>query len=143
MLAFTLEQLALSKYERDKRILLERRPRYTRGSTRVEFDAVYQDREGDEDIVVEVRWLRKRYFDAPIWVRQVDAAKSAYELVTGRKAKGVLILIVPKDNMGAVNDLPYTAAELAKVDHTPEVAIYTYAELGFDPGPLSAGVIGL
>ncbi len=138
LMYLTLEQIALAKYERDSKLLLERRPRFTRGDASVQLDAIRQDDDLAEDIVVEVRWLRKRYLDAPIWVRQVDAATSTYEMITGRKARGVLILVVPKDSMKRVSDLPSTAAEMEKVDRKPEVVIYTYAELCFDPGAISS-----
>lgn len=140
LMYLTLEQIALAKYERDSKLLLERRPKFTRGGASVQLDAIRQDDDLAEDIVVEVRWLRKRYLDAPIWVRQVDAATSTYEMIAGRKARGVLIFVVPKDSMKRVSDLPLTAAELDKVDRKPEVVIYTYAELGFDPGAISSGL---
>ena len=138
LMYLTLEQLALAKYERDSKLLLERQPRFTRGDAAVQLDAIRQDDDMAEDLVVEVRWLRKRYLDAPIWVRQVEAATSTYEMITGRKARGVLIFVVPKDSMKRVSDLPMTEAEMEKVDRKPEVVIYTYAELGFDPGGISS-----
>ncbi len=137
LMAYTLEQLALAKYERDTGLYLEREPTFTKGSARLRLDAVRQD---DElDLVVEVRWLRKRYLDAPIWLRQVEAATTTYELISGRKAMGVLIFIVPKESMSKVADLPLTFAELPNIGRKPEIVIYTYANLGFDPGPISAG----
>lgn len=136
LMYMTLEQIALTKYERDVKLLLERQPRFVKGDASLQLDAIRQDDDLPEDVIVEVRWLRKRYLDGPIWVRQVDAATSTYELVTGRKARGVLLFIVPKDSMKSVSDLPYTADELERVARKPEVVIYTYAELGFDPGAI-------
>lgn len=138
LMYLTLEQIALAKYERDSNLLLERQPKFSRGESSVQLDAVRQDDDLAEDLVVEVRWLRKRYLDAPIWIRQLEAATATYELITGRKARGVLIFVVPKDSMKHVSDLPFTAAEIEKVDRKPEVVIYTYAELGFDPGAISS-----
>jgi hypothetical protein len=140
LMYLTLEQIALAKYERETKLLLERQPKFTRGEASVQLDAVRQDDDLAEDLIVEVRWLRKRYLDAPVWVRQVEAATSTYELITGRKARGVLIFVVPKETMKHLQDLPYTAAELEKLERKPEIVIYTYAELGFDPGALSAEV---
>ena len=138
LMYLTLEQIALTKYERDSSLLLERQPKFSRGEVSVQLDAVRQDDDLPEDIVVEVRWLRKRYLDGPIWVRQVEAATSTYEMITGRKARGVLIFVVPKDSMKHVSDLTFTAAEMGKLERKPEVVIYTYAELGFDPGAISS-----
>ncbi len=140
LMHLTLEQIALAKYERDTGLLLERQPKFTRGEVSVQLDAVRQDDDFTEDLIVEVRWLRKRYLDAPIWVRQVEAATSTYELITGRRARGILIFVVPKESMNQISDLPSTAAELDKLDRKPEIFIYTYAELGFDPGAISSEV---
>lgn len=140
LLALTLEQLALAKFERSRRTYLERHPRFTKGATRLELDAVRQDDDLPQDLIVEVRWIRKRYLDGPVWIQQVESAVSLYELITGRKAQGVLILVVPKASMKELSDLPYTAAALQQSERKPEVVIYTYDDLGFDPGPLSAGL---
>jgi hypothetical protein len=140
LMSLTLEQLALSKFERDTGLLLDRMPRFSKGKAQLRLDALRQDDELPEDLVVEVRWLRKRYLDAPIWVRQVEAATETYELITGRKARGVLIFVVPKESMKDVRDLPLTLEELRKIDRKPEIRIYTYAELGFDPGAITAGL---
>jgi hypothetical protein len=140
LMYMTLEQLALARFERDSGLLLERQPQFTKGSIDLRLDAVRQDDDLAEDVVVEVRWLRKRYLDGPIWARQIDAATSTYEMMTGRKARGVLIFVVPKDSMRSVQELPWTAAELPKLQRQPQVVIYTYADLGFDPGAISADV---
>lgn len=136
----TLEQLALAKYERQIGRYLDRQPRFIKGSAHLGLDAVRQDDDLEADLVVEVRWLRKRYLDAPIWVRQVEAATSTYEAITGRPARGVLIYVVPKESMRQVSDLPYTAQELPKLERKLEIVIYTYADLGFDPGAITAGL---
>lgn len=140
LMHLTLEQLALSRFERDAGFILERQPRFIRGDTRLALDAVRQDDDMAEDVVVEVRWLRKRYLDGPIWARQIDAATSAYEMLTGRKARGVLIFVVPKESMRQIQDLPWTAEELPKLKRQPQVVIYTYTDLGFDPGAISAAI---
>jgi hypothetical protein len=140
LMELTLEQLALSRFERDTSLLLDRMPRFSKGKAQLRLDAVRQDDALPEDLVVEVRWLRKRYLDAPIWVRQVEAATETYELITGRKARGVLIFVVPKESMKNVDNLPFTSEELGKIERKPEIRIYTYAELGFDPGAITAGL---
>jgi hypothetical protein len=140
LMSFTLEQLALARFERESRLLFDRQARITRGDSAIRLDALRQDDSLPEDVIVEVRWLRKRYLDAPIWVRQVDAAVSAYELMTGRRARGVLVFVVPKADMKTISDLPYTATEIERVARKPEVVIYTYEELGFDPGAVSSAL---
>ncbi|KQU75504.1 hypothetical protein ASC88_24340 [Rhizobacter sp. Root29] len=138
MMYATLEQIALAKFERESNLLLERQPKIFKGDASLQLDAIRQDDDLAEDVIVEVRWLRKRYLDAPIWVRQVDAATSTYEMITGRKARGVLIFVVPKDGMRLVSDLPFTTEEIDQVERKPEIIIYTYADLGFDPRAISS-----
>ena len=140
LMALTLEQLALAKYERDHQLYFERQPVFLRGDARLQLDAIRQDDSLPEDIIVEVRWIRKSYLDAPIWVQQVDAAASVYELITGRKAKGILVFVVPKASMKDLSALPYTADALAASERKPEVVIFSYDDLGYDPGPISAGL---
>lgn len=137
LMYLTLEQIALTRFERDSKLIFERQPKFVKGDATLQLDAVRQDDDLPEDVVVEVRWLRKRYLDAPVWVRQIEAATSTYEQMTGRNARGVLIFVVPKDSMKQISDLPVTAAELNKLDRKPEVVIYTYDELGFNPGAIS------
>ncbi|BAN34698.1 hypothetical protein SCD_n00857 [Sulfuricella denitrificans skB26] len=138
LMAQTLEQLALSKYEREIGLYLDRQPRVSKGSARLTLDALRQDDDLPEDLVVEVRWLRRAYEDGPIWVRQIEAATSTYEAMTGRKARGVLIYVVGRESMKPVSNLFITAEELQKVERKPEVIIYTYEDLGFNPGAISA-----
>jgi hypothetical protein len=138
LMARTLEQLALSKFENEIGLYLERQSRISKGTASLVLDALRQDDDLPEDLVVEVRWLRRAYEDGPIWVRQIDAATSTYEAMTGRKAKGVLIYVVGRGNMKPVSNLFFTSEELQKIERKPEVVIYTYDELGFNPGAISA-----
>lgn len=140
LLALTLEQLALAKFERSRQTYLERRPRFAKGAARLELDAVRQDDALPSDLIVEVRWIRKRYMDGPVWIQQVESAVELYELITGRKAQGILILVVPKASMKELSGLPFTATALQQSARKPEVVIYSYDDLGFDPGPISAGL---
>lgn len=138
----TLEQLAIAKYERDHNLILERQATFMRGSSALQLDAVRQDDDLDADLLIEVRWLRKRYLDAPVWVKQVDAATSAYELMTGRKGRGILIFVVPKEDMKSVENLPLTLQALQTLERKPEVVCYSYADLHFNPGAISADLFG-
>ena len=135
-----IEELALTKFERDFGVLLERQPELQKGSARLHLDAVRQDDALKHDVIVEVRWIRKRYLDAPVYVRQLIQAISTYDLLTGRKARGVLILVVPKAEMKGLDELPYTKAEILKTKPRPKVVIYSYEDLGFTPSPISAEI---
>jgi len=140
LMALTLEQLALSRLEYDRKTYFDRGVELLRDGAGLQVDALRQDDVLTADLVIEVKWLRKRYLDAPVWVKKIDEKVGLYEMMTGRKAKGILVFVVPKDSMKSVADLHYTSEELQKSFRQPEVVIYTYGELGFDPGPISAAL---
>jgi hypothetical protein len=137
LMAITLEQIALSRLERDRGVLLDRQAVIQRESVGLQLDALRQDDALPADLLVEVKWLRKRYLDGPVWVRKIDEKVALYEKLTGRRAKGLLVFVVPNDSMKHLGDLPYTSDEIAKSELKPEIIIYTYADLGFDPGAIS------
>jgi hypothetical protein len=140
--ARTLEQLALARFETERGLYLQRQADLVSGGSRLQLDALYRSPEADRDLLVEVRWIRKRYLDAPVWVQQVVAATEAYELFTGRKAKGVLILVTPNRPWANVGELQETSGELARASHPPEVVVYNYDQLGFVPAAVSVDTLG-
>jgi hypothetical protein len=140
VMALTLEQLALVRFERERGYYLDRGVSYRKEGARVELDALRQDDRLNADVVVEVRWIRKRYLDSAIHVQQLDAKVALYELMTGRKAQGVLILVVPKVSMTDEESVRQSVDAAAQSERKPELVVYSYDELGFDPGPVSAGL---
>lgn len=62
-----------------------------------------------------------------------------YELLTGRKAKGIL-LIVAKEGYGTKEDWPLTLEGINEVSSPDsiEMVVYTYSDIGFKPGAISA-----
>lgn len=141
MMAFMVEQLAITKYERDCHLHLERNPRFSKGRALMELDALYQNYDLPEDLIVEVRWVRKLYLVTPVLVQQMEAKVSLYELITGRKAHGLLILVVPDTSTKRASELTLLAKSAELSGANLEIITYSYEELSFDPGPVSAGII--
>jgi hypothetical protein len=139
--ALTLEQLALTRFERQRMVSLFRGVQVRSGDVRLQLDALFRAPEGQHDLVVEVRWLRKRYLDAPVWARQVAAATDAYSLFTGRPTRGVLIFVTPARPWAKLAQLDSTSQELSRLENPPEVVIYNYDELGFTPAAISADLL--
>lgn len=137
---YTLEQVALSKFEKDAGFYLEREVTIQKEDAKLQLDALRQDDDFEKDVLVEVKWLRKRYLDGPVWIQQLEERIRIYNLITGRKAKGVLIFAVPKDSMAGVGSLPYTSTSLSETEFEIEVKTYTYQQLGFNPGAISASL---
>ena len=79
--------------------------------------------------------MRKSYADAPVYGKWVEAKVELYELLTGRKAKGILMVVVGRDRMKG--NLPLTTQGLEKCDRRIELEVFTCSEIGFHPGPVS------
>jgi hypothetical protein len=140
LMSIALEQLALARFERERNLYFDRGVKYSKDGASVELDALRQDDDLPADLAVEVRWIRRPYLDTPIHVQQLDAKISLYEMMTGRKAKGVLIYIVSKSSMKDENSLRLSVDALKTSERTPELIVYSYEDLKFDPGPVSAGL---
>jgi hypothetical protein len=139
LLYLTLDQLAISLVERQLNTYFERRVTVRTEDGELFLDALRQDDNLPADLLLEVRWIRKRYLDAPTWTEQIVAKVKLYELMTGRKASGILTLVVP-NKLGTIDELLMTKAALAAADRPIKLVIATYAALGFDPGAVSAAV---
>ena len=74
-----------------------------------EIDIVAQSRNGEKDIVYEVKKFTQRYnnFDQiEHVVKKLNSARMAYEAEKGRKAVPILVLVAsPKDDIGKTEDL--------------------------------------
>lgn len=134
-----LDQLAISWLERQNKKIFERRVTIKTSEGELFVDALRQDDTQEADDIVEIRWIRKRYLDAPIWASQIDSKIHLYELLTDRKAKGTLVLVVP-EKLGALDELPMIRDSVSTVKCGLEVTIVRYSDIGFDPGPITAGV---
>jgi hypothetical protein len=139
LLYLTLDQLAISHLERRRRTTYERRVTIRTADGEVFLDALRQDDDLPADQIVEVRWLRKRYLDAPVWAAQVTSKVKLYELLTGRAALGTLLFVVP-DKLGDLDELPYSRDAITQAEPPIAGVIATYSNIGFDPGPISAAV---
>lgn len=139
LLYLTLDQLAISYLERQRNTTYERRVKIRTVDGEVFLDALRQDDDLPADQIVEVRWLRKRYLDAPVWAAQVTSKVKLYELLTGRAAVGTLLFVVP-DKLGDLDELPYSREAIAQAEPPIAGVIATYSNIGFDPGPISAAV---
>lgn len=139
LLYLTLDQLAISHLERQRHTTYERRVTIRTADGEVFLDALRQDDDLPADQIVEVRWLRKRYLDAPVWAAQVTSKVKLYELLTGRAAVGTLLFVVP-DKLGDLDELPYSRDAITQAEPPIAGVIATYSNIGFDPGPISAAV---
>lgn len=140
VMTYTLEQLALRRFEEDRGLFVDRGAGYAKDGKRIELDGVRESDGPEGDSVIEVRWIRKRYLDGPGYITQLDAKVSIYEMMTGRKGHGILIVVVPKESLKSEVGLSLLREQATLSERKPEVVVYSYDDLGFDPGPVTAGL---
>jgi len=136
-MAYTLEQIALRHFEKERGFFVDRSTTYVKDGKRLEVDAIQESDAPEGDAIIEVRWIRKRYLDAPGHITQLDAKIGIYEMMTGRKAHGVLIAVVPKESMKSESELSLIRKQAALSKLKLEVIVYSYNDLHFDPGPIT------
>lgn len=140
ILNFALYHVAISHFEKLSGLYFERQVEFVRGETRLLLDALRQDDNLPEDIVLDVHYIRKPYLDAPIHGLTVAKKVEIYELLTGRKARGVLIVIVGRERMLEGNYLNMTRQGVEARKEKVSLEVYSCEQVGFHPGPVSAGV---
>ena len=139
LMYLTLDQLAISLVERQWNTNFERRVTIKTADGELFVDALRQDDDLPADHLLEVRWLRKRYLDAPIWTEQIVSKVKLYELLTGRKVSGTLVFVVP-NKLGTLDELPFSRDAISNTAMFINVVMAPYSAIGFDPGPVSAAV---
>jgi hypothetical protein len=139
ILDFALRHVAISYYEKEYAIYLEHQVEFVRGKDHLLLHAIRQDDDLPEDIILDFQYLRKSYMDAPAYALLLEKKIDLYELLTGRKAKGVLLIVVGRNRMKEGNCLDLTRESVHKSSKDMSLVIYSCEEVGFYPGPVSAG----
>ena len=139
ILRFVLTQVTISHYENQSKLYFERQVEFIKGQDRLLLDALRQDDYLESDIIMEFHHFRKAYIDAPVYGSWLEKKLELYELLTGRKAKGIL-LIAAKEGYGSKEDWPLTLKGIDEVSSPDniEMVVYTYGDIGFKPGAVSA-----
>ncbi|WP_434120382.1 HNH endonuclease [Pseudomonas fortuita] len=143
ILHFALYHVAIVHYENEHHLYFEHQVHFKKGATELRLDALRQDDDLDEDIILDVHYLRKSYQDAPIYGHWLSKKIEIYQLLTGRKARGVLIVVVGSEKMLGANYLSLTEQGVADCGGNVELKIYSCAQVGFHPGSVSAAFMSL
>jgi hypothetical protein len=138
--AFALSQVAITRYEREAGVYFERHVELVAGEKRLVLDGVKQFQDDQPDIVVDFVYIRKAYLDAPAYGRWLLEKLEVYELMTGRRAVGVLLVAVGKDSMLDRTALPEIRASVRDADNV-KLQVYSCDQLSFHPGPISASLL--
>lgn len=140
ILNFVLTHVAIVYYEKEHDLYFEHQVEFSNEKSTLLLDALRQDDDLEKDIIIEVQYLRKSYMDAPIYGLWLNKKLEIYEMITGRKAKGILLAVVGKESLLENNQLSSTRAGVEKFSDNIELQIYSCEQIGFHPGAISAAL---
>lgn len=133
LISLTLCQLALSKYETETNDFYLRQANLKWKNTNLKLDALFYEENNDTDKVIDVIWLRKRYLDTNVYIKNFEERLSIYEYITKRKAKGIILFIMGKDYLKNLEELPQINKAIKESTRRLTVKSYGYSDLGYRP----------
>jgi hypothetical protein len=140
ILSFVLKHVAIRHLEKIVELPFEHQVTFSREKDSLTLDGLIQDDQLGEDFILEVQYLRKSYTDAPVYASWVENKVELYELLTGRKAKGILLVVVGREKMKEEGGLSLTRQGVEDCKRRIELEVFSCADSGFDPGPVSLGL---
>lgn len=138
ILNFALYHVAIAHFERESGLYFEHQVQFKRDDTSLNLDALRQDDDLPEDIILDVHYLRKPYMDVLAYGPWLAKKLEIYELLTGRPARGVLIAVVGRERMLEGNYLDMTRKGVESCNGKVLLQIYSCEQIGFHPGAVSA-----
>ncbi len=138
ILKFALYHVTIAHFEKENGLYFEHQVQFTRGDTSLTLDALRQDDDLAEDIILDVHYLRKPYLDAPAYGPWLAKKLEIYELLTGRRARGVLIAVVGREHMLEAGYLELTRKGVESCGEKVSLRVYSCEQVGFHPGAISA-----
>lgn len=140
LLCFALTHVAISYFEKSNNLYFEHQVEFVRGEDRLLLDAIRQDDDLDKDIIIDVQYLRKSYMDAPAYGAWLEKKIELYELLTGRPARGVLLVVVGRESMKDEGRLPLTRRGVSSCTKDITLHVCSCEDVGFHPGSASAAL---
>ncbi len=140
ILNFALYHVTIAHYEKEHGLYFEHQVQFVRGETTLLLDALRQDDDLPEDIIIDVHYLRKPYMDAPAYGPWLAKKLEIYELLTGRPARGILIVVVGRERMLEGCYLDMTREGVASCSGKVTLEVYSCEQVGFHPGAVSAAM---
>lgn len=140
ILSFVLKHVAIRHLETILEVPFEHQVTFVRGEDSLTLDGLIQDDEIEADFIIEVQYLRKSYADAPVYGKWLENKVELYELLTGRKARGILLVVVGRERMKEPDGLMLTRKGIEECNRKIELEVFSCSDIGFDPGPVSMGL---
>lgn len=136
--AFALCQVAITQYEKDVGVYFERHVEFESSDRGLTLDGLKHFSDDTPDIIIDFVYVRKAYLDAPAYGRMLREKVELYEIMTGREAKGVLLVAVGRENMLGEERLPLIRESV--IENGIDLQVYSCGQLGFHPGAVSAAL---
>ena len=140
ILHFALYHVAIAFYEKQNSLYFEHQVEFIKDESHLILDALRQDDDLSEDIIIEVQYIRKSYLDSIIYSQQIEKKIEIYKLLTGREARGILLIVVSKEKMKDETTLQYTYKGVEDSNEDITIEVFSCDEIGFHPGAVSAAI---
>lgn len=140
ILHFALYHVAIAFYEKQSSLYFEHQVEFIKGESHLILDALRQDDDLSKDIIIEVQYIRKSYLDSIIYSQQIEKKIEIYKLLTGREARGILLIVVSKEKMKTATNLQYTYKGVENSNEDITIEVFSCDEIGFHPGAVSAAI---
>lgn len=137
ILNFALYHVAITHYENEQNLTFEHQVEFVHGKSSLMLDALRQDDDLPEDVAIEVHYLRKPYQDAPAYGPWLLKKLELYQLMTGRIARGVLLVVVGRERMLEGEYLELTKKGVDSCGGKVSLKVYSCEQVGFHPGAVS------
>lgn len=140
ILYFALYHVAIGFYEKQNSLYFEHQVEFIKDESHLILDALRQDDSVSKDIIIEVHYIRKSYLDSIIYGQQIEKKIEIYKLLTGREARGILLVIVSKEGMKTETNLQYTYKGVEDSSEDITIEVFSCDEIGFHPGAVSEAI---
>lgn len=137
---FALSQVAITRYEQEAGTYFERHVELRSGDKRLVLDGLKQFDGDAPDVIIDFCYVRKAYLDAPAYAPWLKDKLDLYEIMTGRRAVGVMLVVVGRERMLEEGGIPMIRQSVSETEGV-SLQVYSCEQLGFHPGPISAGVL--
>nr|WP_299252838.1 hypothetical protein [uncultured Lacinutrix sp.] len=129
---FCLKHYSIGYFEKKNNIYFKHQVEFNRDSDKLKLDGLRQDDDLELDIIIHFEFITKPYQDAPGYSSELEKKIELYELLTGRLAKGILLIITDNKNIYDRQEY-YLEMIINSVENKKiELVVYSCDQIGFD-----------
>lgn len=131
-LGYTIEQLALTYFERRLGAPVQKNIRFSTPRADVEFDGVIERGNGRSDTLIEVKLSGEHTLETAVikGAREFLRRKETFKEMTGRRTTGILVIVVPDISKIRVS-ASLLKARVQEMSHTLQLEIVDFKDIGY------------